>query len=227
MKPHQELVQILSRAYRCPEFDAACKGVMQWKPQRGHIPRGFKGACGAISEVELVLVVAEPGNPLDDGRFADLKSAYQYLKGAYQYSTSALREGGKTSFHGNLLGIVESCWPKMDFERQMRKVWITESVLCSPPKEGGHVPKRCVTACGERYLLPQLKTFPNALVVALGTKAQKRLQAVGVTDFLCAYAVAPPGCNRREARPSWEKIPVELRRHRKQSPSRAEFEAPS
>lgn len=50
--------------------------------------------------------------------------------------------------------------------------------------------------------------------MALGSKAQNRLRALGMTDFLAACAAAPPGCNRLEAKPSWERIPHELQRRR-------------
>ncbi len=94
----------------------------------------------------------------------------------------------------------------------MKKVWLTESVLCSPRKEGGRVPQTIECVCAETYLRPQLKLFSKALVVALGRKAQYRLERIGVTNFLTASAVSPPGCNRPEACVSWEKIPEELKR---------------
>jgi hypothetical protein len=65
-------------------------------------------------------------------------------------------------------------------------------------------------ACGKRYLLSQLSLFPNALVVALGSKAQNRLRSLGILDFVPAYAIAPPGCNKREALESWQQIPIKL-----------------
>jgi hypothetical protein len=97
----------------------------------------------------------------------------------------------------------------------MRKTWLTESVLCSAAKEGGSVPVRVSRACGNRYLLQQLAKFPTALVVALGGKAQRRLRDLGVTTFLAAGAVAPPGCNRKEIRDSWLRIPEALVRRKK------------
>ena len=94
----------------------------------------------------------------------------------------------------------------------MRKVWLTESVLCSAKKEGGTVSVSAARACGHGYLLAQLALFPKALVAALGSKADKRLHMLGVTNFISASAAAPPGCNRREAVGSWESISHELRK---------------
>jgi Uracil DNA glycosylase superfamily len=187
---------------------------MRWDPKAGHVPRGFRGACGEISDVELVLILAEPGNPLPN------ESHSGHLQEAYKYATDSLREG-KSLVQRNLLKIIDLCWPGMNFDQQMKKVWITESVLCSAPKESGPVPREVEHACSQRYLSAQLALFPNALIVALGTKAKRRLRKhVGFTSsyhprvrqFLPAFAVAPPGCNSREARPSWERISREVRR---------------
>jgi len=48
--------------------------------------------------------------------------------------------------------------------------------------------------------------LPNALVVALGKKAQDRLRYAGVYNFLPAFAAAPSGCNFRGASESRERI---------------------
>jgi hypothetical protein len=205
MKPSPKLEQILSSAYRCPEFDNACT-EMRWDLDAGHAPRGFSGAQGELSEVELILVFAEPGDP-------HYREQHSGLESVYDYATRALRDGTDL-FHRNVRKILEMCWPNMPFEQQMHKVWLTESVLCSAPKEGGRVSRSASMACGERYLLGQLALFPHALVVALGSKARNRLRAFGVTDFLSAYAAAPPGCNMPQALESWKQVPVELARQR-------------
>lgn len=63
-----------------------------------------------------------------------------------------------------------------------------------------------VRACGERYHARQLQLLPNAIVAALGSKATARLRMAGITDFVEAAAVAPPGCNFAGARQSWDAI---------------------
>ena len=107
--------------------------------------------------------------------------------------------------------ILNSCWPRLTYKEQMRKVWMTESVLCSATVEGGRVRRVASVECGKRYLLPQLSLLSHALVVALGRKAQERLRAIGHTKFLAAFAVAPPGCSFAGAQESWDRIPKELR----------------
>lgn len=207
LKPNPAIANILSPAYSpCPEFGRACV-EMRWQPHAGHVPRGFLGASGALGEVELVLVFAEPGDPQEGESHTGFESAYEYA--AFSFET------GKDQFHRNVRYILDSCWPGISFEQQMHKVWLTDSVLCSARKECGPVSAGASRACGNRYLRAQLEIFSKALVVALGGKAQERLRAIGFTSFISAYAVAPPGCNRHEARASWDQIPLELQRLRR------------
>ncbi len=56
------LVDLLRTAYRpCPEVEGACGGVARWAPEEGRVPRGT-GACGTLGGVEVVLLLAEPGD---------------------------------------------------------------------------------------------------------------------------------------------------------------------
>lgn len=210
----ERLTSVLQPAYGpCPGFSSSCPD-MRWSPLKGHIPRGFLGATADLSDVELVLVFAEPGDPQADEVHTGMESALQY---AYHYHQRQWDQ-----FHRNVRHILNLCWPETPFKMQLDRVWMTESVLCSAQRECGPVPRSTERACGERYLMRQLVLFPNALVVALGTKAQRRLRALGFLDFLAAGAVAPPGCNQRSVRESWNLIPQELARRR----SRAADSAP-
>jgi hypothetical protein len=134
------LADILSPACdQCSEFAATCS-AMCWEPKSGHVPRGFAGATGEPSEVELVLVVAEPGNPSDRETHTGLASAYDYANQAF--------EGGRHQFHRNILLILDMCWPEIPFDQKMRRVWITESVLCFASTEGGRISASVSRACG-------------------------------------------------------------------------------
>lgn len=206
MRLSTALASVLEPAYRpCSCFKTCCR-EMRWNPKAGHVPRGFLGACGRLTDVELVLVFAEPGDPHAGERHSGLKSAYEYATVAFHT--------GMDQFHRNVRHILDLCYPGISFEEQMRKVWLTESVLCSAKKECGPVSKDAALACGNHYLLPQLSLLRRAMVVALGRKAQRRLCALGVTGFHSVAAVAPPGCNRVAAKESWESIPVWLSAHR-------------
>ena len=206
MKLNASLVEILSPAYRCPEFDGLCAGEMRWLPEAGHVPRGFAGATGLIEEVELILLVAEPGDP----RYGE---AHEGLRTAYDYAMNSLRTS-RDPFHKNVRKILDLCWPGLCFEDQMRKTWLTESVLCSAQKSTGPVTDESSRSCGQRYLLAQLALFPKALLVALGGKARDRLLALEVRNFVSAFAVGRPGCYQAGALPSWEAVALELAKRR-------------
>lgn len=205
---NKSLAKILKPAYGpCPAFSGPC-AEMRWNPDEGHVPRGFLGATGTLSEVELVLVFAEPGDPQES-------EAHTGLKSAYDFATYAFRTG-MDLFHRNVREILSLCWPHLDFGEQLRKVWMTESVLCSAKTEGGAVKAAVWRECGNRYLRKQINFFPNALIVALGSKARTRLHKLGLQGVLSVYAAAPPGCNRPQARESWKRIPAALRRHQRE-----------
>jgi len=199
-----QVAAVLKPAYApCPAFAGPCYD-MRWEPSAGHVPRGFRGAAGTLGEIELVLVYAEPGDP-------HAGETHEGLLSAYDYSTQSFILGTDL-FHRNVRSILDSCWPGIPLTEQLRRVWMTESVLCSAPKEGGPVRREVSNECGKRYLLKQLDLLPNALVVALGNKARDRLHAIGFTTFMAVKSVAPPGCNFRGARESWAEIAVNLRR---------------
>ncbi|MDH4560644.1 hypothetical protein E8F06_06530 [Pseudomonas sp. BN411] len=120
---------------------------------------------------------------------------------------------GKDLFHRNVRWILDQCFPSLTFDEQLRKVWMTESVLCSASIEGGNVPASAWRACTASYLKPQIALFSRALVVALGNKAQSRLKSIAV-PYLPAAAAAPPGCNFKGSRESWGAIAQELSRRR-------------
>ena len=202
-EPPPELFNILLPAHSpCPGFQGECKGFMRWDPPGGHVPRGFRGATGTIDEVKLVLVCAEPGNAYDDETH-DGPTPLDKLCSAYTRGNEYI-ERPSDQFARNIRTILNMAWPGVSFEQQMRKTWLTESVLCSAAVEGGRVPLLVERECADRYLLRQLALFPDARIVALGNKAQHRLGRIGVA-LVAAWAAAPPGCNRREAPESWSR----------------------
>lgn len=206
MSLHPSIAKVLAPAYApCQAFAGPCS-TMRWIPAQNHVPRGFLGATGRLDEVELVLVFAEPGDPRFDELTTDLESAYRVVSEGFEKRSDL--------FHRNVCGILDACWPGLAFREQMKRVWMTQSVLCSAPKSTGPVSTRVAKECGSRYLIGQLGLFPSALVVAMGSKARDRLRQIGVTGFLDVSAAAPPGCNHKGARESWSRIPTELARRK-------------
>ena len=165
-----DLEKILQPAYNpCRGFSHPCS-AMRWEPETGHIPRGFWGALGSLEEVRLVMVLAEPGYPKDGRPQTGLESAFDATGRTYKLGTDI--------GHSNVRYIVGLCFPDRSFVEAMRKVWITESVLCSIPKGDptGKVPREVENHCAKTFLLPQLRLFHNPIVAAMGGKAYSRLK---------------------------------------------------
>ncbi len=192
------LAAIIAPAYLpCAGFTEPCR-QMRYLPGAGHVPRGYLGATGSLDEVELVLVFAEPGDPQPDEQHTGFASAYAYATEGFAK--------GIDQFHRNVRWILAQCWPHLSFRDQLRRVWLTESVLCSAPIESGSVPVVCERECAKRYLVPQLDLFHGRVIAALGSKAARRMQRAGVSGFIAASAAAPPGANKPGARESWTRI---------------------
>ncbi|KAB0496754.1 hypothetical protein EIY72_11315 [Pseudomonas vancouverensis] len=117
---------------------------------------------------------------------------------------------GTDLIHRNVRTILDLCFPDEPFDDQLRKTWMTESLLCSAPEEGKSVKSTAWRACSSCYLKPQLDLLSKAFIVALGLKAQQRLRSVGLT-FFAAGAASPPGCNLPSTRDSWLKAAMALR----------------
>ena len=194
---NKSLRTILKPAYApCPGFSGACAS-MRWSPESGHVPRGFYGALGNVSEVRLVMVLAEPSDPGGDEIHSGIDSAFSYAEQCYL--------GGGGQGHTNTMSIIGRCFPGLPPQEAMRKVWITESVLCSAKTPGVKVDRACEQLCVSTYLEPQLRLFPNATVAAMGSKAYKRLKK-HVPDIVECGAVFPPGCNFPSTKAKWDRL---------------------
>lgn len=176
----RKLEKLLLPAYApCPAFKGTCVGTVKWKPSAGHVPRGFRGATGSLADVGLVLVCDAPGNPFDGEGLDPQLGPGDYLRAVYMASCSHV-ERRVHRFGQNVHYIIEEAWPGLPFDEQFRKTWLTETVLCSPPRSGDPVPLGVERECMERYLLGQLALFANARVVALGRRAQERLKRASI-----------------------------------------------
>jgi len=168
------------------------------------VPRGFVGAIGGLDEVELVLLPAEPGDPLP-GEAHSGKDPADYIERCCEKVYQHFEEPA-TLYHRNVRKILDACFPSHGFAEQMRKAWIVEAYLCSAPTEGGNVPATSWRTCARDYLVPQLEILRDRAIVALGRKAQQRVRAFD-GPVLVAGAVSPPGCNLAAVRESWDAIP--------------------
>ena len=156
-----DLRRILEPAYNpCGGFCGKCKGLIKpWNPAAGHVPRGFYGALGDVSEVRLVMVLAEPTTPgTDEDHTHGIESAFAYAGKCYQH--------GDDPGHANTRSIIRKCflgplhWTDQAWREIMRKVWITNSVLCSAMTPAAKVAPACENHCGKLYLVKQLRLSP-------------------------------------------------------------------
>ena len=109
------LENILEPAYKpCTGFAGTCAS-MKWGPSEGHVPRGFYGALGDVSDVRLVMVLAEPGPPGNDEVHTGMISAFEYAERCY------LEGGGQG--HRNVRSIIGRCFPGLPLRQAMCKVW--------------------------------------------------------------------------------------------------------
>lgn len=170
--PAQELVKILRPAYRpCPGFKGACKDIATWKPSVGHVPRAFIGALGRLSEIKVVILVSEPGDPHYS---LETYRGPNKLEQTCEYTFQAI-ENGTDRFHKRLKYLLDLLFPGLPLNRQLRKVWITQTYLCSAPTESCPVPGAAEKECSTRYLSKQLKLLRGKPVIALGkSKAHRR-----------------------------------------------------
>ena len=210
--PCEELLEILKPAYEpCKNFNSTCKDkISDWNPQVGHIPRGFCGAIGKVSEVDLVLVVAEPGNPKDDESYSFQTNIEDYFNKVSGFVYECY-EKKVSDMHINIRDIVDKCFPNISlFSEQVKKIWITETVLCSAKVSTGPVDASCEQACVNSYFKKQMDLFENSFFIIFGGKAKKRIKHLFNEDknnSYFAHHVAPPGVNidYNKHKDSWDK----------------------
>ncbi|MFN4131312.1 MAG: hypothetical protein ACK4GC_16065 [Paracoccaceae bacterium] len=178
------LLDILEPAYLpCAHFAGACADACVWKPARGLVPCAFGGAIGALDDVRLITVTAEPGDPPDSTGYEG--TPQDMVRNSLRIFHEAMRNGGfdragrPTPFRRNMRRILDAFWPNESLDAQLRKTWTTNAVLCPAEVSGGKHMLRVEQACAATYLARQIDLFPNAFVLALGGKARDRIQAAG------------------------------------------------
>ena len=179
------LLDLVVPAYApCPHFAGACHGACVWDPPAGLVPCAFGGAIGALDEVQLVIVTAEPGDPPDGAGYRG--GPAEMVRNSLRIFHEAMQRGGlervgrPTPFHRNLRKVLNAFWPGNRLEAQLTRTWLTNAVLCPAEVTGGKHPLRVERACASTYLAPQLALFPDAFVLALGAKAARRMRQAGL-----------------------------------------------
>ena len=206
-QPAAELIAVLKPAYGpCAEFGKSCKDAARWKPEQGYVPRGYLGATRSLDDVDVVLLINEPGEPICGDTF-QADSDIPHFIGRASANTLQNYEDKTKPLHRNMRYILDLIFPKQSLAQQLRRTWVTETYLCSAPEPGAYVRTEPAKACAKHYLAPQLCLFPGRPVVAFGTKAQVRVKHIAdlvpslLERLIVAHAAAPRDYSR--ARQSW------------------------
>ena len=181
-----KLLNILKSAYApCKHINGKCAETCRWKPEIGLVPSGFGGARGNLSDVKLVIVAAEPGEPVDNANYNDnpigmVKNSIRIFDEAMVDKFVTRGQKKIPNFHRSLTEILNFFWNDLDKEEIYRRTWYTNTILC-PFLKGEHgvhrsrhlkiVGKNCI----KKYLKSQLDLFEKAFVLALGSKARDRM----------------------------------------------------
>ncbi len=197
LMPAPELAAVMREAYLPCMYFATCPEAV-WAPAAGHAPRGFLGATGRKDDVWLVMVFAEPGGLYPGHSHGSGTDPDETMLSCLQQTYNCIADG-RDQFHRNVRTFLDLVFPRMPFEEQLRRTWLTEGRLCSFAQETGG---RKDHTCARHYLARQIAVLPNAVIVAFGGKAQDYMKRLRI-PHLAAFSLAPPGANRPEARQSW------------------------
>ena len=207
--PAIELLDLLQPAYSpCAGFSTRCAGGAKWAPESGHVPRGYLGATARLDDVDLILLVAEPGDP-HTGAVVQPRPRRKSLAAETVADTYRCFLEGTDLFHRNVRQVLDLVLPGMPFDTQLSRTWITNTYLCSAPQEAGYVPSAAERFCAETYLQRALTLLPGRPIIALGAKAERRVRRLRQsipdleTRLVIADSAAPPGATRPRAQESW------------------------
>ena len=211
----QTVYDALESAISCPQFEGVCKGFCRFDPAVGLIPRGYGGKPEDASDVRLIIVTAEPGDPAIGESYSGtaLEMRKAHLNHFEQAMCHGIQRYGSASsqFHQRLCEILELFWPALDLDAQLKVTWFTDAVLCSASKSGGMFPKEIEMTCATTYLRPQIQSMQNAAVLALGAKAIRRMKQAGLrVDLTGHHPSVWPGRQLVAARESWSRAAMDF-----------------
>jgi len=199
--PHPTIRKLLLTSLQPCKYFGTCLEA-KYQPGSGHVPRGYLGATANLTDVEAVIILAEPGHP-HPTEVHEAETPEQIMTSALNYAFSCYSTG-KDLMHRNVRDFLDCLFPELasQFDRQLERVWITESRLCSIDNEIGNIGKRERLRCTEYHALKQNLCFPNAQVILAGKKAQQA--AFLFSNPISCGAFSPPGCNHKTSKASRE-----------------------
>ena len=216
MYPNEDLFEVLASAYGpCRHMLTHGGGCLesQWKPAAGHVPRGFLGATGERDKVELVMVLAEPGDPKRTETYVDGLDPADMVRRVVDFVhwTYVDRNGIVQCV---VRWFLDRLFCGMDFDDQLRRVWITQSRLCSLDKSGARYREPLYRLCRDDYLAAQLRLLPSVPIVAFGGKAQEVLRRLKVPVIIKVPHPSARGTEESK-REEWERAITKLKAARR------------
>ena len=185
MYPNDALIEVLAPAYEPCRHMPVCGGRCRqshWEPANGHMPRGFLGATGELDEIELVIVLAEPGDPKGTEKYLDELAPSDTVRHVVDFVHETYVNQEDRRVHGKVQRVIrwflDHWFRGINFEGQLRRVWITQARLCS--RGQGSYTTPFYQPCGDAYLAAQLQLLPNVPIIAFGEKAEKALQRLDI-----------------------------------------------
>jgi hypothetical protein len=200
--PNKQLVRILEQAYPCAGFETSCRS-MCWEPLKGLTPAGYIGATHSIGEVEVMFVLSEPYEAAERQPLAPDTTPFQHVTHSCRQLYLGLM-AQQDQFHRNLRFILEQFFPNLELNDQLKRCWITPTILCSTAHDSSALSEDVFRQCRRQFFIKQLQLFPRATKVALGSKAAEFLKPY--CEFLSATQPSPPACNHRGTREGWVSI---------------------
>ena len=163
----------------------------------GNEPRGYNGP--APEDVQVLYVSAEPG-PVTPTERLNLTPAITNTPWLDGFDLS-LQEH---YWRKNLVTICESIWTENTVEQMNSHLGGMQSFWVSLPEGAttNAIPKAVLEYWQQHYAHRLFGLFTNAVVLAAGLKAQKRLDQLNVKYISCG-AVTRPGCNFKTVKDSW------------------------
>lgn len=198
-RTHALIFELLAEMRRDERFKALClQHRLPWDFAAGYEPRGYNGP--PPEQTRLLVMLAEPG-AIAPTEAKNLQPAVIHRRWVEPYNLQ-LQEH---YWRANLLELCRQIWPVRTEDRMFDYVGKSCTFWMSlpPGAQTSQVPQALVDYFSNNYLGRFLSLFPNAVVLAAGSKAQKRLTRLGV-EFESCSAFTKPESNKPKAHESWK-----------------------
>ena len=174
--------------------------------EKGHSPRHVAGNLANPSEVEIILLLAEPASDPwpeevngNEATWIEDVMCDGVGKGGSRIGYDELAQ---RNFEGNPRDFLMMVWPEATFSERMQKTIITNSFWMQAHASSGTIPAEAEREFG-RHLKSFVSIFPNPIVAAAGGKAEKRCKYAGIAHDAWMHSLTPRRSDQDRARETW------------------------